>query len=178
MSGRVWVRVLLLIVCAAIFQVAVLDNIVIHYAHADVMLLVAIGAGLAGGAQNGAVAAFVTGLVADLFVDTPFGVSALTFVLVAFAVGLAASASGPADRAGEGFRFAAALLGGAGGTLLYAGISYTLDQPLALAGNIVTTVLVVTLGNVIMALPVLAAVRWAFSPPADRAAVLAASRTR
>jgi rod shape-determining protein MreD len=178
MTARVWIRLLLLVVCAAIFQVAVLDNLVIHYAHADVMLLLAIGAGLAGGPQDGAVAAFITGLVADLFVDTPYGVSALTFVLVAFAVGLATLASGPGERAGAGFRFAAALLGGAGGTLLYAGISYILGQPLALAGNLVTTVLVVTLGNAIMAVPVFASVRWAFSPPADHAAAIAASRAR
>lgn len=180
MTARVWARLLLVLACAAIFQVAVLDNIVIHFAHADVMLLVAIGAGLAGGAQYGAVAAFVAGLTADLFVDTPYGASALTFVLVAFAVGLAATASGPAERTGSGFRFAAAVLGGAAGTLLYAGIGYILGQPLALAGNIVTTVTVVTLGDAILAFPVLAAMRWAFALPAaaDRAAAVATARAR
>jgi rod shape-determining protein MreD len=177
MSPRAWARFVLVLVCAAIFQVAVLDNIVIHYAHADVMLLVAIGAGLAAGSQAGAVAAFATGLVADLFVDTPYGVSALTFVLVAFAVGLAAT--GPIDKSSRGFRFAAAVLAGAAGTLLYAGIGYILGEPLALQGNIVSTVAVVTAGNAILGLPVLAIVRWACAAPAQSAAAApAASRAR
>jgi rod shape-determining protein MreD len=176
MTLRGWARFLLVLVCAAIFQVAVLNNIVVHYAHADVMMLVAIGAGLAGGPQDGAVAAFVTGLVADLFVDTPYGASALTFVLVAFAVGLAAM--GPIDKSARGFRFATAVLGGAAGTLLYAGIGYILGEPLALQGNIVTTIVVVTIGYAIMGLPVLAAVRWAFAVPDQSAAAPAAVASR
>lgn len=176
MTIRAWARFVLIVVCAAIFQVAVLDNIVVHYAHADVMMLVAIGAGLAGGSQDGAVAAFVAGLVADLFVDTPYGASSLTFVLVAFAVGLAAT--GPIDKSGRGFRFATAVLGGAAGTLLFAGIGYILGQPLALQGNLVSTVAVVTAGNAILGLPVLAIVRWAFSVPDQTAAATAAVAAR
>jgi rod shape-determining protein MreD len=161
MTARVWSRLSLVVFVAVVLQVSVLDGIVVHHAHPDVLLLVAIGAGLAGGAQQGAVAAFATGLVADLFVDTPYGISALTFVLVAFVVGLAAA--GPGDRPTPGLRFATAVLASAAGTMLFAGIGYILGEPLILRSNIVAVVGVVTLGNAVLAIPVLAAVQWAMA---------------
>jgi rod shape-determining protein MreD len=158
-SFRAWSRLALVVLGAAIFQVSVLDDIVLHHAHPDVMLLVAIGTGLAAGAQDGAVAAFTVGLVADLFVQTPYGVSSLTYVLVAFAVGLATA--GPGDRPGLGMRFATAVLASAAGTMLFAGIGYILGEPLILRTNLVAVVGVVTAGNAILAIPVLGAVYWA-----------------
>jgi rod shape-determining protein MreD len=158
-SARGWARFALVVLTAAVLQVAVLDGILVHGAHPDVMLLVAIGAGLVGGPQQGAVAAFAVGLVADLFVDTPYGASAFTFVLVAFTVGLVAR--GPADVQSVGMRFATAVLASAAGTMLFAGIGYVLGEPLALRGNLPAVVAVVTAGNAVLGLPVLAAVRWA-----------------
>jgi len=162
MTLRNWARLSVVTLCAVVFQLTVLDQLKIHGAHPDVMLLVAIGAGLAAGSQQGAVAAFAVGLAADLFVDTPFGMSALTFVLVAFCVGLAPT--GPAERLSPATRFATAVLASAGGTLLFAGIGYILGEPQILRANIVSVVGVVTLGNAVMAIPVLAAVSWAVSP--------------
>lgn len=165
MTARGWSRLGLLLLGAALFQVSVLDNLVVHHAHPDVMLLVAIGAGLAGGAQQGAVCAFVTGIVADLFVDTPFGISALTFVLVAFTVGTAVR--GTVERPSIGMRFATAVLAGAAGTMLFAGIGYILGEPLILRSNLVAVVAVVAAGNAVMAIPVLAAVQWAVRAPGE-----------
>jgi rod shape-determining protein MreD len=162
MTLRSWGRLSLVTVCAIVFQLTVLDELKIHGAHPDVMLLVAIGAGLAAGSQQGAVADFAVGLVADLFVDTPFGMSALTFVLVAFCVGLAPT--GPAERLSPATRFATAVLASAGGTLLFAGIGYILGEPQILRANIVAVVAVVTLGGAVMAIPVLGAVSWALAP--------------
>lgn len=178
MSAQSWGRFALVVVSAAVLQVAVLDGIVLHGAHPDVMLLVAIGAGLAAGAQQGAVAAFAVGLVADLFVDTPYGASALTFVLVAFTVGLAVR--GPADAAGAGMKFATAVLASAAGTVLFAGVGYLLGEPLALRGNLPAVVGVVTAANALLAIPVFGAVRWALrSAGESRAeAPLAGTRVR
>lgn len=165
MSGRAWSRFALVVLSAVVLQVSVLDDIVIHHAHPDVMLLVAIGAGLAAGAQQGAVAAFAVGLVADLFVNTPYGASALTFTLVAFGVGIAAATA--TDRGSAAIRFATALLASAAGTMLFAGVGYILGEPLVLRSNLVATVAVVTLGNGILAMPVLAAVQWAVRAAGD-----------
>lgn len=159
MSAQSWARFALVVLSAAVLQVAVLDGIVVHGAHPDVMLLVAIGAGLAAGTQQGAVAAFAVGLVADLFVDTPYGASALAFVLVAFTVGMAVR--GPADATSMGMKFATAVLASAAGTVLFAGVGYLLGEPLALRGNLPAVVGVVTAANALLAIPVFGAVRWA-----------------
>jgi rod shape-determining protein MreD len=54
----------------------------------DLLALVAICAGLAGGTELGAVMGFFAGLVADLFLtDTAFGLTALTLCLVGAGVG-------------------------------------------------------------------------------------------
>jgi rod shape-determining protein MreD len=164
-TARGWSRLGPLLLGAALFQVSVLDNIVVHHAVPDVMLLVAIGAGLSGGPQQGAIVAFFTGLVADLFVDTPFGISALTFVLVAFTVGTAVR--GTVERLSLAMRFATAMLASAAGTMLFAGIGYILGEPLILRSNLVAVVVVVTAGNAVMAVPVLWAVQWAVRAPGD-----------
>jgi rod shape-determining protein MreD len=54
----------------------------------DLMVLIAICAGMAGGAEPGAWVGFWSGVVADQFLtSTPVGLSALTFCLVGAAVG-------------------------------------------------------------------------------------------
>jgi rod shape-determining protein MreD len=53
----------------------------------DVMLLAAVGAGLAAGPNRGARWGFVIGVLADLLNDTPFGLSALVYTVTAYAVG-------------------------------------------------------------------------------------------
>ena len=45
--------------------------------HPDIMVLLPILAGLVGGPARGASMGFASGLVADLFLPTPFGLSAL-----------------------------------------------------------------------------------------------------
>ncbi|HEV2361881.1 MAG TPA: rod shape-determining protein MreD, partial [Acidimicrobiales bacterium] len=133
MTLKSWGRLAAVTIVAVVVQATVLDHIVIHQAHPDLMLLVAIGAGLAAGSQDGAVAAFAVGLTADLFVDTPFGMSALCYVIVAFSVGLAPT--GPTERVGPGMQLATATAASAGGTLLFAGIGYVLGQPQILRSN-------------------------------------------
>jgi rod shape-determining protein MreD len=53
----------------------------------DAPLLVAIVAGLAAGPERGAIIGFFAGLLADLFLPSPFGLSALVYSLVGFAIG-------------------------------------------------------------------------------------------
>lgn len=142
-----WSRIALIIVVAAIVQVGLLDQVVIAGAHADVFLLLAISAGLVTGAQRGAVIAFVVGLVADVFVPTPYGLSSLCFVLIAFAVGLVAGSL--PGRPTLGFQLAAALLAGIGGTLLFAGLSTLIGQPSEPRHQLAVVVAVVAAGCVL-----------------------------
>ena len=149
MTVRTWGRLAVVALVALVVQVGVLDQIVIAGAHADLFLLLAISAGLVGGPQRGAVMAFALGLVADVFVQTPYGLSSLSYVLVAFAVGLTAGL--PSGRPPLGFRLATALLGGMGGTLLYAGLGTLIGQPSVSRHQLAVVVAVVTAGCVLLA---------------------------
>ncbi|HEX7167467.1 MAG TPA: rod shape-determining protein MreD [Acidimicrobiales bacterium] len=53
----------------------------------DAPLLVAITAGLVAGAERGAIVGFAAGVLADLFLPSPFGLSALVYCLVGFGIG-------------------------------------------------------------------------------------------
>ncbi len=88
MSGANWARLALVVAAGLILQVSVLDQITVLGAHPDVMILIAAAAGMAAGPQRGAIAGFVAGLAADLVINLPYGLSALTFVLLGFGTGL------------------------------------------------------------------------------------------
>lgn len=53
----------------------------------DLLLLLTIGGGMAAGAERGAVIGFVAGMAFDSVLLTPFGLSALTYLVVGYAVG-------------------------------------------------------------------------------------------
>jgi rod shape-determining protein MreD len=144
-----WARLALIALGAVIVQVGVLNQIVIGGAHADLFLLLAISAGLVAGPQRGAVMAFTLGLVADLFVQTPYGLSSLCYVIVAFAVGLSTGAL--PGRPTFGFQLAAAFLGGVGGTLLFAGLGILIGQPSVPPHELAVIVVVVAAGCVLLA---------------------------
>ena len=149
MTIRVWARLALIALGAVIVQVGVLNQIVIGGAHADVFLLLAISAGLVAGPQRGAVMAFALGLLADVFVQTPYGLSSLCYVVVAFTVGLATGAL--PGRPTFAFQLAAAALGGVGGTLLFAGLGILIGQPSVPLHELAVVVVVVTAGCIIFA---------------------------
>jgi len=159
MTMRTWGRLGIIVLAAAIVQVGVLNQIVIGGAHPDVFLLLAISAGLVAGPQRGAVMGFTLGLVADVFVQTPYGLSSLCYVLVAFAVGLAAGTV--AARPTFGFQAAAALLGGVGGTLLFAGLGTLIGQPSVPQHQLVVIVAVVSVACVLLANLAYRLLEWA-----------------
>jgi rod shape-determining protein MreD len=92
----------------------------------DLMVLVAICAGLAGGAESGAWVGFWAGLVTDLFLTTtPLGLSALTYCLIGASVGALRTGLLPDARLVVP---AAALVGTAAAVLLWVGLGDLLGQ--------------------------------------------------
>ena len=55
----------------------------------DFMLLIAVAAGITAGPTRGAAMGFASGMVIDVFLPTPLGLSALVFTLVGYGVGVA-----------------------------------------------------------------------------------------
>ncbi|HUZ19560.1 MAG TPA: rod shape-determining protein MreD [Acidimicrobiales bacterium] len=167
MSGLGWARLAIVVVVGVVAQVSVLDQLVVLGAHPDLMVLLAAAAGLAGGPQSGAMVGFTVGLVADLFVDTPFGLSSLTFVIVGYAVGLLRSI--PAGRELGSAQVAACVVTGAAGTLLYAVLGALAGQSGMLGHDTANAVLVVMVGSLVLAPIALACLRWVFSGGRARA---------
>ena len=83
MSARLPPVFLLLVV----LHTAVFPQLRVVDVAADVLLVVAITAGIVGGPERGAAMGFAAGLLADLFLQTPFGLSALAYCLVGWGVG-------------------------------------------------------------------------------------------
>jgi rod shape-determining protein MreD len=74
-----------------VVQHTLVDFVRLKGAHPDLMLLLPVAAGYVGGPERGAWFGFITGLLADLFLPTTFGLSALVGCLLGYSVGLATS---------------------------------------------------------------------------------------
>ncbi len=112
--------------------------------HPDIMILLPIVAGLVGGPGSGASMGFGAGLVADLFLPTPFGLSALVGCLIGFAVGVTTLAL---DRTAWWLAPTVALGGSAVYEVLYALLGSVLGQPQMLHVDLTQIVVVVSRGQ-------------------------------
>ena len=70
-----------------VLQTTELSGLRIRHVCPDAMLLTTVAAAIVGGEEAGAVTGFVAGLMADVFLQTPLGLSALVYALVGFGVG-------------------------------------------------------------------------------------------
>lgn len=153
-----WLKGALVVTSALILQIAVAADLPLGGAVGDVMLLVAVAAGLAGGADRGATYGFASGFVYDLMLDTPFGLSALTYALVGFTVGwIGAWLLRPA------WWWPVVVAGAAGlvGVGLYVGVGHLVGEPYPY-GDIARVGFVVGLWNAALAIPAVAVMRWVF----------------
>lgn len=150
-----------------IVQVCVLQRIQVEAVHADALLLVAVAGGVAAGPERGALLGFAAGLVADLFLETPLGLSALVFCLVGFTVGALQSSM---IRTAFWITPITALLGSGAGVILFGLAGAVVGQTQLVRPRLVTVALVVAVLNAIIAIPVVSLVSWAMRPSgSDRA---------
>jgi hypothetical protein len=68
-------------------QLTLADELTIAGVHAELVWVLPVAVGLAAGTRAGMAAGLAGGAVADLFLPTPFGLTALAGVLLGFAVG-------------------------------------------------------------------------------------------
>lgn len=135
-------------------------------AHPRVLLLMAIAAGFLAGPERGALVGFGLGVLADLFVQTPFGLSALTYALVGFAVGGLQSGI---IRAAWWIPSLTAMVASFAGVVAYALLGALIGQPYAISAHLVTVAAGVGLMNAVLAPLVVRAMAWALTPQPDRA---------
>lgn len=168
MSGRHVLRLFLVLVLVLIVQTTIALDLHIAGAHPDLMLLLPIAAGVVGGAELGAGLGFVAGFVADLFLPTPFGLSALTFTIVGFAVGYVVHSPSENRNAPALLVPLVALAASAAGVMLYAVLGAILGQPQMLKVDLAAVVTVVAVVNALLVVPATRLVGWAVDQPTHR----------
>jgi rod shape-determining protein MreD len=150
-------RMSFLLALALTFQLSVASRIELFGVQGDVMLLVAVAAGLAAGPDRGATLGFAAGLCFDLFLQSPFGLSALTYALVAYVAG---SLQDSVLRATWWIPVATAAAASALGVILYGVFGTVVGEDLLRLSLLRIAVVVATL-NAVAAPIVLRSVRWA-----------------
>jgi rod shape-determining protein MreD len=173
MSPTNWARLAVVVCVGLIFQVAILNEIVVFGAHPDVMILIVAASGIVAGPGRGAIVGFITGLVADLVVVTPYGLGALCFVLVGFSVGLVRSLSSEGEI--DAPKTTVCIVAAALGTLLYALLGSLVGQS-GMFEAAPAAIFVVTLGACVLSYPVLRVVRWALTGTVRSRSTLAVPR--
>jgi rod shape-determining protein MreD len=147
-------------------QVSLVARLPIGGAQADLLLLLAISAGLAGGPDAGAAVGFAAGLLFDLVLESPLGLSALVYCLVGFAVG----ALRPLDPGRFGWRRPATLaVASAAGTLGYALGDQILGQHPLAGPPLATILVVVAVANVTLGPLATRALAWALASRSEHA---------
>lgn len=163
---RVVARSTLLLLGALIVQNSALVNLRVAGVSPDLLLLAAVAGGIAGGRERGAVFGFAAGVVADLMAQTPFGLSALTFALVGYAVG---TLQAGVIRLAWWIPVLTGLAASVGGVLLYAVLGSLLGQGALLRPELVGLALVVGLLNSALVPAVVKATAWALPGESEQA---------
>ncbi|HUY20821.1 MAG TPA: rod shape-determining protein MreD [Acidimicrobiales bacterium] len=155
-------RSTLVVAVVLVVQHTLLDSVRAGGAHPDMMLLLPVMAGYAAGPDRGAVFGFVTGLVADLFLPTPFGLSALIGCLLGFVTGLATRGL---VRSSWWLPPVVAVAATAAGMGAYAILGAVLGDPAMLRAYLAPALAVGAPSAALLAIPVLRMVAWAVPPP-------------
>ena len=151
------VRTSLVLVIALTIQLGVAPSLGVFGVQGDLLLLVAIAAGIATGPDRGAAIAFAAGIAYDLMLHTPFGLSALTYAIVAYLVG---GLQDSVLRAAWWIPVATATAGSVAGVILYGVFGTVLGEDL-IALSLLRVALIVGVLNTIAAPVVVKAMRWA-----------------
>jgi rod shape-determining protein MreD len=114
-------KVALVMLGALILQIGAMPELRIAGASGDLLLVLVVAAAVIDGPDRGATWGFGAGLAYDLVLDTPFGLSALTYALVGALVGFAAAAI---DRTSGWWPVALAAGAGVVATVVYASIGH------------------------------------------------------
>lgn len=146
----------LVLVIAITLQTTWLADLAILGVPGDLMLLFTIAMGMVAGPVRGASAGFVAGLTLDLFVQTPFGLTALCYLLVGYVVGQVLEG---VLRAAVWIPPVAAFVATVGAIALYVMVGQLMGQQFRLS-NLPTIVAVTATMNTLFIVPTLFLARW------------------
>lgn len=156
-------RMPLMLLTALLVQTTVLSRIRILGVMPDLMLLVAAAAGITAGATRGAALGFASGMLIDLFLPTPLGLSALVFTLVGYGVGVANTG---VLRSAWYIPVLTAGAASVAGVVLYAVIGSMLGEQM-ITLHLATIAAVVGLSNAVLAPVAVKLVDWSWGSLKD-----------
>jgi rod shape-determining protein MreD len=148
----------IVVVSVVLVQYAFLGQFRMFGVAADLLLVLAIVAGMRSGIELGAVVGFVCGLAVDLLTATPFGLGAISY-LTAGAV--AAGLERLTVHSARWLSMTVAGLSALVSLLLFALLGTVLGQNDLLGGHLLTIVVIVGFSSAVLALPMLRVARWA-----------------
>ena len=164
MSGH-RLKVAVLLVAAVVLHQSFFATVRLGDVQPQVMLLVAVAAAIVGGPERGAVIGFSAGLLSDVLVRTPLGLSALTFSLVAFGVGFVYSS---VIRSAWWMAPTTAFVASAAGICLYALLGALMGQAHFVRPAMLVAAGLVGAVNALLAPLAVRAMSWAMAGGADR----------
>jgi rod shape-determining protein MreD len=157
-----WARAGLTVITIVLLQLTLFDGLRVAGIAPEVALGLAVAAGITGGSTNGAVLAFATGLALDLFLATPFGLSALSFCLVAYLAGMFANSVSDTNWVAAAPLVA---VGTAVGLCLYVLFGEILGQPNFYSPDLWRIVLVAATIGLVIGGPLTKLMRWVWGAP-------------
>jgi len=143
-----------------VVELTVLDRLHIFGAGPDIMLLLAVVAGIVGGPRVGALFGFAAGIALDLFLETPMGLSALVFCIMGYAVG---NIQGGVLRAAWWIPIVTTFVASVVGVLTYALVATVVGQPDLVTPHLLVVAAVVGVFNAVLSPVALRLVRWSLS---------------
>lgn len=156
-------RYLVIIATAALLQYTFVTQFRVGGVSADLLLVVAIAAGINSGTERGAIVGFAAGLCLDLMVVTPFGLGAISGLVAGSVAGLL---EGATVHSARWLTMVIAFLSSAIAIGAFAVSGALLGRPDMLSGHVLTIIGVVGVSSSIFVFPVVRACRWA--DPEDR----------
>jgi len=142
-------------------QVSVVSQIALFQVRPELLLLLVLAIGIEGGSERGALAGFVCGLIFDLFVQSPFGLTALVLCLLGF---LAGTLQGRFLSSPWWLNPALAFAGTAVGAQLWVIVGSMFGQPGLTQSEVIKVSIIAGLINAALSPLVVRAVRWALDP--------------
>lgn len=154
-------RTIAVLLACLLVQLVILPDIRFGTVRGDAFVALAIAGGLVGGPERGAGVGFVGGLVADLFLETPFGLTALVLSLVGFAVGMLQSMI---IRSAWWIPVSIALFVGTATAALWALAGAVVGRPELVTTRLIVIAPIVGVFSALLCPAVMRALRWAWGP--------------
>ena len=156
-----FIRVGALLLLSVVLQLSGLSQLGILGGHIDLVVLVVAASAYYGGSISGCAIGFTAGFLLDLLSGATMGVSSLVLTAVGYGVGRFREVRDPS----HGLLPLAVGAAATGGFMIaFAAVSFMLDVGASVSPLVIRDAIVTTLLNVLLALPVFAAVRKVLRP--------------